>query len=72
MRNLTMAILEEDNMVGEQVEGEHSSLQGCVRNTSSDAEDLTEHLLRVGRSSCPSERNTQIHTELGLPVDVEA
>ena len=50
VRNLAMAISEEDNMAEEQMEGEYSSLHACVRNTSSDAEDLTEHPLRVGRS----------------------
>ena len=50
LKNLTMATPEEDNMAEEQMEGEYSSLHACVRNTSSDAEDLTEHPLRVGRS----------------------
>ena len=67
VRNLTMAIWEEDNMAEEQVEGAYSSLHTCVRNTSSDAEDLTEHPLRVGRSPWPPKRNIQIHAELGLP-----
>ena len=28
---------------------EYFSLQGCIRNTSSDEENLTEHQLRVAR-----------------------
>ena len=35
-------------MAGEQVDVEHFSLHGCIRNTSSDAEDLTECQLRAG------------------------
>ena len=50
MKNLTMATPEEDNMAEKQVEGEYFSLHGCIRNTSSGAEDLTEHQLRRGRS----------------------
>ena len=44
-----MATPEEDNMAEKQVEGEYFSLHGCIRNTSSGAEDLTEHQLRRGR-----------------------
>lgn len=32
-------------------EPEYISLHGCIRNTTSDAEDLTEHQLRAGRVS---------------------
>jgi hypothetical protein len=45
-----MATPEEDNMAEKQVEGENSSLHGCIGNTSSGAEDLIEHQLRRGRS----------------------
>ena len=35
----------------------------CIRNTPSDAEDLAEHQLRVGRSPWSPERNIQIYTK---------
>lgn len=39
-----------DKMAEEQVEVEYTSLHRCIRNTSSDAEDLAEHQLRASRS----------------------
>ena len=44
---------------------EYISLQGCIMTIPSDAEDLTEHQVRAGRSPSPLERNTQVHTNLG-------
>ena len=40
----------EDKMVEEQVDVEYISLHGCVRNISSDAENLEEYQLKVSRS----------------------
>lgn len=37
-------------MVKEYVDVEHISLHECIRNTPSDAENLKEHRLRVGKS----------------------
>ena len=47
----------EDKMVEEYVNVEHTSLHGYIRNTPSDTEDLEEHQLRMGRSTCPPEKN---------------
>ena len=40
---------------------EYMSLPGCIKNTSSDAEDLTEHQLSTSRSPWPPERIIRIH-----------
>ena len=52
-------------MAEEQADVEYISLHRCIRNTPSDAEDLTEHQVRAGRSPSPLGRNTQVHTNLG-------
>ena len=40
---------------------EYISLHRCIRNTPSDAEDLTEHQLSASRSPWSWEKNTYIH-----------
>ena len=43
---------------------EHIFLPECIRNTPSDAEDITEHKLRVGKS--PDHwKGIETHTKLG-------
>lgn len=60
-------------MVGEQVEGSTSLSRDASGTPLQMQRTSQEHPLRVGRSSCPSKRNTQIHTQnSALPVDVEA
>ena len=44
---------------------EYISLHGYIRYTPSDTEVLAEHQLRVGRSTCLLEKNTQNRAKLG-------
>ena len=44
---------------------EYISLHGYIRYTPSDTEVLAEHQLRVGRSTCLLENNTQNRAKLG-------
>ena len=44
-------------MVEEEVDMEHISLHGYIRNTSSDTEVHAEHQLRADRSTLPAKKN---------------
>ena len=44
-------------MVEEEVDMEHISLHGYIRNTSSDTEVHAEHQLRADRKTWPAEKN---------------
>ena len=52
-------------MAEEQVDVEYISLHGYIRYTPSDTKVLSEHQLRVGRSTCILEKNTQHQAKLG-------
>ena len=61
----------ENKMAEESADVEHTSLQGCIRNTPSDTEVHAQHQLRAVRRTWPAERTIQNRAKLGRMKELQ-